>query len=98
MLVNVIETLIQSIDTKYVVAGYFMDLSKAFGSVWQSRLVTKLCSMGISRTALEWFKSYLESKLQSVEIPHKIKHGVPQGSILKPLLFLLYQRHVITSQ
>uniref|UniRef100_A0A1B6KWR8 Reverse transcriptase domain-containing protein n=1 Tax=Graphocephala atropunctata TaxID=36148 RepID=A0A1B6KWR8_9HEMI len=81
-----------------------MDLSKAFDSVSHSNLIEKLSNLGIKGPPLSWLKSYLTKITQFVEmyhlnhnqyVPHQsklmtIKHGVPQGSILGPLLFLCY--------
>ena len=73
-----------------------IDLSKAFDSISHDILLQKLVKFDISSSAIKWFKSYLEERFQSVRIENhlsdpKLKaHGVPQGSILGPLLFSLY--------
>ena len=75
----------------------FMDLSKAFDTVNIDILIEKLKHFGIRGIANDWFKSYLRGRKQFVQINSKssenmcdILHGVPQGSILGPLLFSLY--------
>lgn len=99
-----INSIINAIDAGDRVTGVFMDLTKAFDSVSHSKLIEKLQILGIKGPPLSWLRSYLFNRTQFVEInyqiknqcvPHKsklkiIKHGVPQGSILGPLLFLCY--------
>jgi retron-type reverse transcriptase len=81
---------------------FFCDLAKAFDSVNHAILLSKLNIYGITGKANDWIKSYLRYRYQKVEIQSKnfnhnsfsnwgiIKHGVPQGSIVGPILFLLY--------
>ena len=74
----------------------FIDLQKAFDTVNHSILLEKLNHYGISGISNDWFKSYLTDRQQFVSIggensdPTTTEHGVPQGSVLGPLLFLLY--------
>ncbi len=74
----------------------FCDLKKAFDTCNHQILLNKLHKLGIRGTELLWFKSYLSDRQQFVSINDQdslllhILTGVPQGSILGPLLFLLY--------
>ena len=95
-LIQLYDKLSDAIDKGNVTLGLFIDLSKAFDTVSHDILLAKLEFYGVRGVALEWFKSYLSCRSQFVQYngyssPSKfIKCGVPQGSILGALLFLLY--------
>jgi hypothetical protein len=86
----------EALNNKETAIAIFCDLRKAFDTVNHSILLCKLHKIGIRGVALEWFKNYLSGCKQFVSLNDKcstlleILLGVPQGSILGPILFLLY--------
>ena len=95
-LIQIYHMLCNALDKKKEVRIVFCDISKAFDRVWHDGLIYKLSSMGISGNLLLWFKNYLSDRHQRVVLEGEqsawgsINAGVPQGSVLGPLLFLVY--------
>ena len=95
-LIYLVDKISNSLDTGEYVLGLFLDFTKAFDTVNHDILLQKLEHLGIRGISLNWFKSYLSSRSQYVDYSgvsselQYIRCGVPQGSILGPLLFLLY--------
>lgn len=93
---DLVSELNQEIDGGKMVAGIFLDLSKAFDLMDHSILVKKLEMYGLRGESLNIFSDYLSSRSQRVRIngilsePLTIVRGVPQGSVLGPLLFVVY--------
>ena len=98
---ELMDRVISALDDKDLPISIFMDLSKAFDTLDHTTLLHKLKYYGIAGITLNWFNSYLSNRSQYVEIDNVLSTkmvmntGVPQGSILGPLLFLIWMTYPI---
>ena len=94
-LLSITHEIYHSMDEGYEIRGVFLDISKAFDKVWQEGLVFKLKQNGISGNLLNIFEDFLRNRKQRVVLNGQasnwknIHAGIPQGSMLGPLLFLI---------
>ena len=99
-IVELVDRILHSIDNKELPLTIYMNLSKAFDTLDHTILSNKLRYYGIADISLKWFMSYLFQRTQYIEVngiqssKNVILTGVPRGSILGPLLFLIYMNDI----
>ena len=108
LVLQTVNNIVTNLDKRQTTIGMFLDLSKAFDCVNHVTLLKKLEMYGIRGVALQWFRSYLTNRHQYTEITSStsnckssvkpVKIGVPQGSVLGPLLYIIYVNSILDSQ
>ena len=98
--IELVDRILGHLDQGNIPISVFLDLSKAFDTINHAILIQKLSFYGLRATPLKWFQSYLENRHQYTDFcgakspQTKIMTGVPQGSILGPLLFIIYMNDI----
>ena len=102
-IIKLVDKIVNAANNNEITAGIFLDLSKAFDTIKHNILLDKMAHYGFRGIVLDWFKSYLTNRKQFVEYNNRkstirlINSGMPQGSILGPLGFIIYVNDIPNS-
>ena len=101
--IKLVDKIVNAANNNEITTGIFLDLSKAFDTIKHDILLDKMAHYGFRGIVLDWFKSYLTNRKQFVEYNNckstirLINSGMPQGSILGPLGFIIYVNDIPNS-